>query len=199
MNLKALLLGGAGLLLGARLFAQPALPDAIAEQLFTPDFLKQHQDVLDPTDEQKTKFLDELDKTQTRVAELQQQIQKETEALATLLKKDRPDETAVLAQADKALKVENEMKRAQLSLLVRIKAGLTPEQLAKLRELKGHGGTIQEKMRKAQALGKQWQDEGKDLTPLLELKSEFEQLTREGKVRQSEAVLDKALKILEAK
>jgi Spy/CpxP family protein refolding chaperone len=199
MNLKTLLLGGGSLLLGARLFAQPALPAALAEHLFTPDFLKQHQGALDPTDDQKNQFLDALDKTQARVAELQSQIQKETDALATLLKKDRPDEAAVLAQADKALKVENETKRVQLTLLVRIKAGLTPEQLAKLRELKGQGDTLQDKMRKAEAIAKQWQTEGKDLTQLQQLKGEFDELTRAGKPKEAEAVLDQALKILEAK
>jgi Spy/CpxP family protein refolding chaperone len=199
MKLNHLLSAGACLLLAGRLVAQHAMPEAIAEQLYTPDFLKQHEELLDPTDEQRNKFLDELDKTQARVAELQQQLQKETDALAALLKKDRPDEAAALAQADKALKVENEIKRVQLSLLVRIKAGLTPEQLAKLRELKGHGSATPEKLRRAMSLAKQWQDEGKDLTQLQQLKDDFDQLTRDGKTKEAEAALDKALKILEAK
>ena len=199
MKMKTLLLCGLCLFPRAWLRAQPAMPDVVGEQLFTPDFLKQHHEALNLTDEQKNWFREEFENTQARAAELQLQMRQETDALAALLKKERPDEAAVLAQADKAFKVESEMKRAQLALLVRIKARLTPEQQAKLREVKGRSGVIQEKFRKVQAIAKQWQADGKDLTQILQLKEEFERLSREGQAAEVEAVLDKALKILGAK
>ena len=199
MKLKTLLLCGLSLFSGPPLFAQSAAPDVVGEQLFTPEFLRQHHEALGLTDEQKNWFRDAFEKLQARIAELQPRFRQETEALAALLKKELPDEAAALAQADKAMKVENEMKRAQLALLVQIKGRLTPEQQAKLRELKGRSGAIQEKLQRAQAIAKQWQADGKDLTEVQQLKEEFERLSREGKVKEVEAVLDKVLKILGAK
>lgn len=199
MKLKTLLLCGLSLLFCPPLFAQSAAPDPVAEQLFTPEFLKQHHESVGLTEEQKSWFKEAFEKVMARISELQPQLRQETEALAALLKKERPDEAAALAQADKALKVENEIKRVQLALLVQIKGKLTPEQQAKLRELKGRSGAIQEKLQRAQAMAKQWQADGKDLTEVVQLKEEFERLSREGKVKEVEMVLDKVLKILGAK
>ena len=199
MKLKTILLCGLCLIPGAPLFAQPAAPDVGGEQLFTPEFLKQHHEALGLTEEQKSWFKEAFEKVIARIAELQPQLRQETEALAALLKKEQPDEAAALAQADKAMKVENEMKRAQLALLVQIKGKLTAEQQTKLRELKGRSGAMQEKLQRAQAIAKQWQADGKDLTEVVQLKEEFERLSREGKVKEVEAVLDKVLKILGAK
>jgi Spy/CpxP family protein refolding chaperone len=47
------------------------------------------------------------------------------------------DEQQVLAQLEKLLAAEREIKRAQVTLLVRIKNKLTPEQQEKLSELRG--------------------------------------------------------------
>ena len=199
MKLKTLLLCSLSLLSCSPLFAQSGTPDPVAEQLFTPEFLRQHHEALGLTEEQKNWFKAAFEKVQARIAELQPRLREETEALAALLKKEQPDEAAALVQADKALKVENEIKRVQLALLVQIKGKLTPEQQAKLRELKGRSGAIQEKLQRAQAIAKQWQADGKDLTEVVQLKEEFERLTREGKVKEVEAVLDKVLKILGAK
>ena len=58
------------------------------------------------------------------------------EALVNVVKQDRPDEKQVLAQLDKVLNVENEIKRLRTGLLVRIKNILTPEQQAQLRGIK---------------------------------------------------------------
>lgn len=199
MKLTTIFLCGLCLIPGAPLFAQPAAPDPVAEQLFTPEILRQHHEAVGLTEEQKNWFKEAFEKVQARIAELQPQLRQETEALAALLKKEQPDGAAALAQADKALKVENEIKRVQLALLVQIKGKLTSEQQAKLREFKGRGGAIQEKIQRAHAIAKQWQADGKDLTEVVQLKEEFERLSREGKVKEVEAVLDKVLKILGAK
>jgi hypothetical protein len=49
------------------------------------------------------------------------------------------DEAAVLAQADKVMGLEREVKKAHLALLVRIKNLLTEAQKAKLTELRRRG------------------------------------------------------------
>ena len=63
--------------------------------------------------------------------------------MARLLEQSPVDETAVLAQADKVMGLEREVKKAHLSLLVRIKNLLTDAQRAKLTELRrrGEGGS----------------------------------------------------------
>jgi Spy/CpxP family protein refolding chaperone len=46
------------------------------------------------------------------------------------------DEAQALARADKMLKIENEVKKAQMSLLIRIKNILTREQQDRLRAIR---------------------------------------------------------------
>jgi Spy/CpxP family protein refolding chaperone len=58
--------------------------------------------------------------------------------VASLVKQPRVDEQQVLAQLEKVLALEREIKRAQVTLLVRIKNNLTPEQQAKLVEIRNN-------------------------------------------------------------
>ena len=53
-----------------------------------------------------------------------------------LLKQSKADEAQVAAQLDKVLAAEREIKRAQISLLVRIKNNLPPEQQHRLQALR---------------------------------------------------------------
>ena len=50
------------------------------------------------------------------------------------------DEQEALAQLDKVLATERDIKREQITLLVRIKDKLTPEQQAKLVEIRNKPG-----------------------------------------------------------
>jgi len=67
---------------------------------------------------------------------MQWDMQSEAEKLVQLLKARPVDENAVLAQVDQVLNREREIKRAQISLLVRIKNLLTDSQQNKLMELR---------------------------------------------------------------
>jgi Spy/CpxP family protein refolding chaperone len=57
-----------------------------------------------------------------------------------LLQEKPVDETRVLAQVDRILTLEKEIKKTQITLLVRIKNVLTPAQQARLAELQKAGG-----------------------------------------------------------
>jgi len=57
------------------------------------------------------------------------------EGLVGLLKQPKADEAQVVAQLDKVLASEREIKRAQIALLVRIKNNLTAEQQHRLQTL----------------------------------------------------------------
>jgi Spy/CpxP family protein refolding chaperone len=56
------------------------------------------------------------------------------EKLVSLVKQPHVDEQQILAQLEKVL--EREVKRAQVTLLVHIKNRLTPQQQAKLEEIR---------------------------------------------------------------
>ena len=95
----------------------------------------QHRRELGLTDEQKAAIRDESIKASTRFNELQFQMQDEMEAMAGLMKGSNVDEQKVLAQLDKILNIERDVKRTQLGLSIRIKNKLTADQQEKLREL----------------------------------------------------------------
>jgi hypothetical protein len=110
--------------------------DELAQSLFAPDLiLKYRQDI--GLDDAQSKSLKELvQKAQSKFLDLQWDMQAEAGKLAQLLRGSRIDENAAIAQADKVLGMEREVKKAQLSLLVRIKNLLTPAQQDKLAELR---------------------------------------------------------------
>jgi Spy/CpxP family protein refolding chaperone len=95
----------------------------------------QYRRELGITDEQKAFIRDEAIKASTRFNQLQFQMQDEMEAMATLMKGVTIDEQKALAQLDKVLNIEREVKRTHLGLSIRIKNRLTAEQQGKLQEL----------------------------------------------------------------
>ena len=115
---------------------QPPGPDPMAENLFPPELVMAHQKAIDLSDTQKASIRAELLKAQTRFTELQWQLQDAMEGLVSLLKQSSVDEAQVMSQLDKVLTSEREIKRTQISLLVRIKNKLTPDQQAYLQKQK---------------------------------------------------------------
>lgn len=205
-----LLLGGRGL------SAQSAHNNPILENFFPPDLLMQFGETIGVTEDQKSYYQELLQKTQEHTSDLQQQMKKEVEELASLTKSNQLNEAAVLAQSDKVMNIERELRRTHLTLLVRLKNKLTPEQQARLTELKnqakqtseqnakpgeseGPTKSFQTKMHRVHELVQQAQADGRDLSSLQPLKEELEPLVQEKKLKEAEAVLDRALKILETK
>ena len=117
---------------------QPRPPggDPMAENFFPPELLMHHQQALGLSEEQKKYFKSEVQKMQAQATDLQWQLPAEMEKMKSLLKSERIDEQQVLAQTDKIMNLEGDMKRLHLTLLIRIKNKLTPEQQAKLKEMK---------------------------------------------------------------
>src|SRR6187399_1491960 len=116
--------------------AQQPHADPLAENLFAPELVMQHQSEIGLTEEQREALMSEIHNAQERFAGLQERLQKEVEAMTALLRKESSDEQAALAQFDKVLDREREIKRAHLGLILRIKGKLTREQVARLREIK---------------------------------------------------------------
>jgi Spy/CpxP family protein refolding chaperone len=114
---------------------QPA-DDPIAQNLFPPELVMKYSQAINLNEVQSKAIKDAIQKAQAKFLDMQWDMQSETEKLVQLLKARPVDETAVLAQVDQVLNREREIKKAQISLLVRIKNLLTDDQQSKLMELR---------------------------------------------------------------
>ncbi len=109
--------------------------DPFARYLFPPERVMGHAQEIGLEDSQRSAIKAEVQKVQPRFLDLQFDVQSEGEKLSRLLQENRVDEARVLSQIDRILAIEKEIKRMQVSLLVRIKNILTPAQQARLSEL----------------------------------------------------------------
>lgn len=110
--------------------------DPVGEQVFPPELILQHQKAIGFTDAQRTALVAEVKRAQGTLLDNQVELQRRVERLIELMTADRPDEAQVLAQLDLVLASEREVKRQHLSLAMRLKNLLTPEQLRMLRALR---------------------------------------------------------------
>lgn len=116
--------------------SQSAGTDDIAQNLFAPDIVFKYRDEIGLDAAQSKSLKDLVQKAQGRFLDLQWDMQGEAGKLAQLLRQPKVDEAAALAQVDKVLGMEREVKRAQISLLINIKNLLTPSQQQKLIDLR---------------------------------------------------------------
>jgi Spy/CpxP family protein refolding chaperone len=116
--------------------AQQPDQDPIGPSLFPPEFVIQHQEAIGLTSDQKEYLKTEIRQAQIKFTEDQWKLQDEVEKMAALVKQPHVDEQQALAQLEKVLAAEREIKREQVTLLVRIKNKLTPDQQAKLSDLR---------------------------------------------------------------
>ncbi len=111
--------------------------DPFAGAFFPPELIFLAHDQIGMTANQQDAFQDRVEKTryQSRSEELRAKLERETAAFATLVKQERVDEAMILAQLDKVLDAERELKHLHVGFGVAIKNLLTPAQQAKLREI----------------------------------------------------------------
>jgi Spy/CpxP family protein refolding chaperone len=110
--------------------------DPLAQFIFPPELVMGHQREIGLTDEQKTYLRGEIQKVTLRFTELQWQLQDAMEGLASVMKEGNVNEQQAMAQLDKILATEREIKHLHIGLAIRIKNKLTPEQQSKLQGLK---------------------------------------------------------------
>ena len=117
-----------------------AAPDAFSEFLFAPEQVMRNQASISLQEAQRTRILTEMSSAQNKFTEIQWSLSAEEEKLNALLREPAPAEQAVLAQMDRVLALEQNLKRTQMTMLLRIKSVLTPEQQARLRGMRGGAG-----------------------------------------------------------
>jgi len=125
------------LLFALPLFAQQPPPDdPLARYLVPPDLIMAHSQELNLLEKQRAAIKAEVQKAQSKFIDLQWDMKEESEKMVRLLQQTPADEARILEQADKVMSMEREIKKTQLSLLIRIRNTLTAEQMAKLDEIR---------------------------------------------------------------
>ena len=114
----------------------PGGPDDFGRNLFPPELVMQHQTEIGLQDSQRATLTSALQQAQAKFTDTQWKLSAEGEKMSRLLQGPQVDEAQVLEEVDRILALEREIKRAQISLMVRIKNTLTPAQQAKLAEFR---------------------------------------------------------------
>ena len=110
--------------------------DPMAQSLFPPELVMRYSQEINLDEGQSKAIKEAIQKSQTKFLDMQWDMQGEAEKLVRLLNARPVDENAVLAQVDQVLNRERDIKKAQISLLVRIKNILRDDQQNKLIELR---------------------------------------------------------------
>ena len=114
----------------------PPNPDPLAHLMFPPDMIMNHARQLNLTDDQKAFMRSEIQKTTASFQDLQWKLQDQMELLQETMKSTSVNEQQALAQLDKVLDIEREIKRLHIGLAVRLKNRLTPEQQDQLHKMR---------------------------------------------------------------
>ena len=121
-----------------------------------------------------------------------------------LLAQEQPDEATVLAQFEKLNQVEVQLKRIRLQMTLRMKAGLTAEQQAKVRSLNAAAGptprlgSMAAKLERLKQGIERWKKEGRDVAQVRELWERSHRLDVDGHHDEARQALDEVQAILEA-
>ncbi|GMR13516.1 MAG: hypothetical protein BMS9Abin29_1726 [Gemmatimonadota bacterium] len=126
-------------ILPGSLAGQEPPKDPFARVLFPPELVMQHRRAIDLQRDQRDAITEAIQELQSNVVSLQWELLDQTQALVEMLSGPRADEATVLEQIDAVLAAEARIKRSQMTLLLRIKNTLTPQQQERLGELRDAG------------------------------------------------------------
>jgi Spy/CpxP family protein refolding chaperone len=117
---------------------QPPGPDSdpIGRHLIPPELVMAQSEQIGLSQKQRASIKAEVQKMQTKFLDAQWDVQEQTSRMTQLLEQAPVEEAKVLEAADRIMSLEREIKRAHLTLLVRIKNVLTAEQIAKLEAMR---------------------------------------------------------------
>ena len=111
--------------------------DVFKGKLFAPNIILENRDELQLTKEQFTAIRAAVVEVQASVAEHEWDMQEAYQALMLELDKSPIVESRVLEHAGAALLAENQVKKKQMAMLVRLKNLLTAEQIRYLESRQG--------------------------------------------------------------
>ena len=103
---------------------------------FPPKLVMEHQQEIGLRPAQVDAIKQAMHEAQQQLVDLQWRLDAESEALGKLLAADHVDEAAVLAKLGQVTAIEQQVKKVNFTLLVRIKNQLDSQQQEKLRALR---------------------------------------------------------------
>jgi allophanate hydrolase subunit 1 len=113
--------------------------DPFQGRLFPPNLILENQADLDLSKQQFTDIKAAVVDVQTKVAEHEWDLREAYQALLAELDKAPIDDKKVLELVDAALRAENEVKKQQVAMLIKLKNLLNEEQVAYLESVRnGH-------------------------------------------------------------
>ena len=113
--------------------------DDLQDTLYEPDFIVDHQKDIGLDDKQRNAIIDAIANAQGDLVRNRWKLQAATADLRAQLSADKVDEAKALAKADEVMNVERDVKRAKLSMLIKVKNLLTADQRKKLDDLRDEG------------------------------------------------------------
>ena len=126
--------------MGGRPGPGPGGPEDWGRNFCPPELVMQHQSEIGLQESQRASLTSAIQAAQSKFMDTQWKLSAEGEKMGRLLQGSQVDEAAVLEEVDRILNLEREIKKAQVSLMVRIKNMLTPEQQKKLADIRSRMG-----------------------------------------------------------
>lgn len=113
----------------------PMMPerDPMQEFLFPPELIMRFQDDIQLKKEQKEQIIAAVDEAQQKFTRMKWDLQAEVSTLQKILSENNVDENKAMVQLDKVLDQERQIKKTQMTLMIRTRNVLTEEQRAKLK------------------------------------------------------------------
>ena len=124
-----------GLVFAAPTVAAEGKDEPFKGKLFPPNVILEHKDQLNLTKQQFTEIRAAVVEVQSGVAEHEWDMAEAYQAMMTELDRETIDQAVVLEHATVALRAENEVKKKQISMLVKLRNLLNNEQVAYLRSV----------------------------------------------------------------
>lgn len=113
-------------------FAQVPKGDVFKGKLFAPNVILEQRDALNLSKEQFTQIRSVVVEIQASVAEHEWDMREAYQAVMSELDQVPIDEATVLKHVSAALASENQVKKEQVAMLIKLKNLLTPDQVAYL-------------------------------------------------------------------
>jgi Spy/CpxP family protein refolding chaperone len=120
---------------GASAQGQGGQEDVFKGKLFPPNVILEHQDQLNLSKEQFTAIRAAVVEVQGNVAEHEWDLREAYQKAMADLDESPVDEDKVLENIEAVLRAENEVKKLQVTMLIRLRNLLTDEQMAYLRSV----------------------------------------------------------------
>ena len=178
--------------------------DAIDRQLFSPEWLMQHRPQLKLTDEQARSIVELVQQKRPEIERRDDAIREARTSLEKTLSSKEVDEPQTMQAFEKLSRLEGDVRKLQFGLMVQLRTLLTPEQRALASQLKvppqPNGNVqrrLQAKMTRLQAELQKRGAAGQSPSQVVRWMEPFSQLMQQGKVREAEDRLNRALRMVD--